>query len=84
MDSIDDIIDRHRMVKPEEVTNALSNVTKSFDEKYECADGFTAVFNEVSGKALYYFKGYDSKPLEATVTVAQRNYFVRSGYWRPI
>jgi hypothetical protein len=81
MADLDAIIDRY-MVKPQQVTDALSNVTKSFDEKYECEDGFIAIYNEVAGKARYYFKGYEDKPLEATVTPEQRNYFVRSGYWR--
>lgn len=70
------------MVKREEVQNALKNVTKSFDQRYRCEDGFIAIYNEVKGKALYYFKGHEDRPLETDVTPEQRDHFVKTKYWK--
>ena len=80
----DDIANRYSLVKREDVKNALMNVAQSFDQLYQCEDGFTATYNEVKGKVVYSFKNNISQPLEATVTTEQRDYFVRCGYWRPI
>lgn len=72
------------MVKPEEVQDALKNVTRSFDRRYECSDGFIAIHNEVAGKALYYLPKREQDPLEINVTAEQRDYFLKTGYWRPL
>jgi hypothetical protein len=74
MVDLNDIIDRYAVVIP----------SPPVDERYECEDGFIAVYNETEGKALYFFKDYQGKPLEAIITPDQRNYFVRSGYWKPV
>lgn len=71
-------------MKPHELQHALTNVSAAFDVEYSCTDGFTVRYNEASGKALYFFPGYLDKPLETEVTPEQRNYFLKSQYWRPL
>lgn len=83
MADLNDIIERYRM-KPHELQDALKNVAESFDEHYQCQDGFTVTYNEVKGRALYHFPGHLEKPLEAMVSPEQRNYFIKTQYWRPL
>ena len=83
MVNLDDLLDRYSM-KPHEFVTALTNVAASFDKQYHCEDGFTVTYNEVKGRALYYFPGYLEKPLEANISPDQRDYFLKIEYWRPI
>mgnify|MGYP001559265879 CR=1 FL=1 len=84
MTNLDAIIDRYTMVKPEEVAQALTNVSNSFDEYYICEDGFKVVYNQVKGKATYIFLSNEDRPLEADVTEQQRDYLVKIKYWRSV
>lgn len=84
MTDLDEIIDKYAtpIVKPEQIKQALTNVTKSFDVRYKCVDGYEVTFNEVKCKAFYHFPGYG--PFEADITMDQRNYFLKTKYWVPV
>lgn len=84
MDSLDEILDRYIMVKPEELEKALTNVAKTFNEHYACKDGYTVIYNAASGQALYYFLGYENDPLAMTISPEQRNYLVSTNYWQRV
>lgn len=79
MPSIDDIINKYSMVKPEDLKNALVTVNENLVEFYDCDDGFLVEYRPAKGTAVYSLNGH---ALETPVSEDQKNYFVKSKYWR--
>lgn len=83
--NLDSIIDKHAVVTPKDLKQALSNVAEQFDEKYFCKiDNYKVVFNPVKSKATYYFVNYEDDPVEVSINASQRDYYLSSKYWMPL
>lgn len=79
MNMLDDIINRiivEERIKTEIVVADIEWL------KYRCTEHqYNVRYNEDFGKAQYYFDG-QAGYIETDISVAQRNYFIDSGYWK--
>lgn len=79
MSTLDDIINK---IVVEERQKTEVSVTDLVWLSYRCIEhNYNIRYNEDLEKAQYYFDG-QAGCIEVDIPVAQRNYYVDSGYWK--